>query len=73
MSSHPDFDPSAVGESRASRDALAHAFISGFVAGSERPQDAGDSDAMGQAYRDWRAQCERLLAEPGLQSEGQDR
>lgn len=32
-------------------DQLAHAFISGVVHGSEHPQDAGDSDAMGDAAR----------------------
>lgn len=35
------------------RNRLAEAFIRGFEAGSERPEDAGDGDAMYQAFRDW--------------------
>lgn len=35
------------------RGTLAEAFIRGFQAGAERPQDAGDGDAMGDAFRSW--------------------
>jgi hypothetical protein len=41
-------------------DELAEAFIRGFEAGAERPEDAGDGDAMGQAFRDWRSTTDEV-------------
>ena len=46
----------------ATPDIIAEAFIRGMEAGAERPDDAGDGDAMGQAFRAWRCQCAAACA-----------
>lgn len=50
---------------RALRNQLAEYFIRGFQAGAERPQDAGDGDAMYQAFRDYHdhPEAERIAEE----------
>lgn len=44
------------------RNKMAEAFIRGFQAGAERPEDGGDGDAMYQAFRDWYDRCRRCEA-----------
>lgn len=48
---------------RLRRNQLAEAFIRGFEAGAERPEDAGDGDAMYQAFRSWSGRSAALSDE----------
>lgn len=39
------------------------AFLAGFQAGAEYPDDSGDGDSMYQHYRDWRDAQVSMLVE----------